>query len=111
MRAWGLENQCLDPSAYSSSVTAVRLPEGHSADAFRAAVLAKFNMSLGTGLGAMKDRAFRIGHLGDLGDLQLLGVLGGVEMGLRLAAVPHRPGGVQAAMEFLSDAGNQTEGV
>ncbi len=102
MRAWGLENQCLDPRAYSSSVTAVRLPEGHGADAFRAAVLDKFNMSLGTGLGAMKDRAFRIGHLGDLGDLQLLGVLGGVEMGLRLASVPHQPGGVQAAMEFLS---------
>ena len=105
MAAWGLQNQCLDPAAYSSSVTAVRLPEGHSADAFRAAVLERFNMSLGTGLGAMKDRAFRIGHLGDLGALQLLGVLAGVEMGLRLARVPHREGGVSAAMDFLAGGG------
>ena len=102
MRAWGLENQCLDPVAYSSSVTAVRVPEGCSADALRAAVLEKFNMSLGTGLGIIKDRAFRIGHLGDLGDLQMIGVLGGVEMGLRAAAIPHRAGGVQAAMDYLA---------
>ncbi len=104
MRAWGLENQCLDPAAFSSSVTAARLPEGHSADALRAAVLDRFNMSLGTGLGPMKDRAFRIGHLGDLGDLQLLGVLGGVEMGLRVARVPHERGGVAAAMDYLADS-------
>lgn len=99
---WGMENQCLDPAAYSASVTAVRLPEGHSADALRAVILDRFNMSLGTGLGIMKDRAFRIGHLGDLGDLQMVGALGGVEMGLRLAGVPHRAGGAQAAMEFLA---------
>ncbi len=103
MAAWKLENQCLDPRAYSSSVTAARLPDGHSADAFRAVVLERFNMSLGTGLGVMKDRAFRIGHLGDLGALQLLGVLAGVEMGLRLAGVPHPQGGVQAAMDFLAN--------
>src|SRR6185437_8741617 len=65
VRAWGLETQCADPLAYSSSVTAVRVPEGHSADALRAVILEKFNMSLGTGLGLIKDRAFRIGDLGD----------------------------------------------
>jgi len=102
VRAWGLEIQCADPTAYSSSLTAVRLPEGHSADALRATILDKHNMSLGNGLGQLKDRVFRIGHLGDLGDLQLVGTLGGVEMGLRAAGVPHRAGGVQAALDYLS---------
>ncbi len=104
VRAWGLEIQCAEPLDYSSSLTAVRVPEGHSADELRAVILEKFNMSLGNGLGSLKDRVFRIGHLGDFGDLQLLGTLGGVEMGLRAAGVPHKPGGVQAAMDFL--AGN-----
>jgi alanine-glyoxylate transaminase/serine-glyoxylate transaminase/serine-pyruvate transaminase len=104
VRAWGLEIQCADPRAYSSSLTAVRLPEGHSADALRATILDRFNMSLGNGLGILKDRVFRIGHLGDIGDLQLVGTLGGVDMGLRAAGVPHRPGGVQAALDYL--AGN-----
>jgi alanine-glyoxylate transaminase/serine-glyoxylate transaminase/serine-pyruvate transaminase len=104
VRTWGLEIQCADPRHYSSSLTAVRLPDGHSADGLRAVILEKFNMSLGNGLGILKDHVFRIGHLGDLGDLQLLGTLGGVEMGLRLAGVPHKPGGVQAAMDYL--AGN-----
>jgi alanine-glyoxylate transaminase/serine-glyoxylate transaminase/serine-pyruvate transaminase len=104
VRAWGLEVQCLDPRHYSSSLTAVRLPEGHSADGLRAAILAKYNMSLGNGLGILKDRVFRIGHLGDFGDLQLVGTLGGVEMGLRVAGVPHKPGGAQAAIDYL--AGN-----
>jgi alanine-glyoxylate transaminase/serine-glyoxylate transaminase/serine-pyruvate transaminase len=104
VRTWGLEVQCADPRHYSSSLTAVRVPEGHSADALRALILDKFNMSLGNGLGILKDRVFRIGHLGDFGDLQLVGTLGGVEMGLRAAGVPHRPGGVQAAMDYL--AGN-----
>ena len=104
VRAWGLEIQCAEPLDYSSSLTAVRVPEGHSADGLRAVILEKFNMSLGNGLGIMKDQVFRIGHLGDLGDLQLLGTLGGVEMGLRAAGVPHKPGGVPAAMDFL--AGN-----
>ena len=85
VRAWGLEIQCAEPRHYSSSLTAVRLPEGHSADALRATILEKFNMSLGNGLGILKDRVFRIGHLGDFGDLQLIGTLGGVEMGLRAA--------------------------
>ncbi|MBV9782938.1 MAG: aminotransferase class V-fold PLP-dependent enzyme [Acidisphaera sp.] len=102
VRAWGLEIQCLDPRHYSSSLTGVRLPEGHSADALRAAILERYNMSLGSGLGILKDRVFRIGHLGDLNDLQLVGTLGGVEMGLRAAGVPHQPGGAQAAIDYLS---------
>jgi alanine-glyoxylate transaminase / serine-glyoxylate transaminase / serine-pyruvate transaminase len=104
VRAWGLETQCADPLAYSSSLTAVRVPEGHSADHLRAVILEKCNMSLGNGLGQLNDRVFRIGHLGDFGDLQLIGTLGGVEMGLRVAGVPHKPGGTQAAIDYL--AGN-----
>jgi alanine-glyoxylate transaminase/serine-glyoxylate transaminase/serine-pyruvate transaminase len=105
VRAWGLEIQCADPHHYSSSLTAVRVPEGHSADNLRAVILDRFNMSLGNGLGILKDQVFRIGHLGDFGDLQLIGTLGGVEMGLREAGIPHKPGGVQAAMDYL--AGNR----
>lgn len=104
VRAWGLEVQCEDPRHYSPVLTAVRLPEGHSANALRATILEKFNMSLGNGLGKLNDRVFRIGHLGDIGDLQVMGTLTGVEMGLRLAGVPHKAGGVQAAMDYL--AGN-----
>jgi alanine-glyoxylate transaminase/serine-glyoxylate transaminase/serine-pyruvate transaminase len=104
VRAWGLEVQCEDPRHYSPVLTAVRVPEGHSANALRASILERFNMSLGNGLGRLNDRAFRIGHLGDIGDLQLLGTLTGVEMGLRLSGVPHKSGGVQAAMDYL--AGN-----
>ncbi|EHM00872.1 putative soluble hydrogenase subunit [Acetobacteraceae bacterium AT-5844] len=104
VRAWGLEVQCEDPRHYSPVLTAVRLPEGHSANALRATILEKFNMSLGNGLGKLNDRVFRIGHLGDIGDLQVMGTLTGVEMGLRLAGVPHKTGGVQAAMDYL--AGN-----
>jgi alanine-glyoxylate transaminase / serine-glyoxylate transaminase / serine-pyruvate transaminase len=102
VRAWGLEVQCAEPRHYSSSLTAVRLPEGHSADALRALILERFNMSLGNGLGILKDRVFRIGHLGNFGDLELIGTLGGVEMGLAAAGVPHQPGGVQAALAYLS---------
>jgi alanine-glyoxylate transaminase/serine-glyoxylate transaminase/serine-pyruvate transaminase len=104
VRTWGLEVQCAEPRHYSSSLTAVRVPEGHGADALRAAILEKYNMSLGNGLGILKDRVFRIGHLGDFGDLQLIGTLGGVEMGLRVASIPHKTGGVQAAIDHL--AGN-----
>jgi alanine-glyoxylate transaminase/serine-glyoxylate transaminase/serine-pyruvate transaminase len=104
VRAWGLEVQCLEPRDYSGSLTAVRLPEGHSADALRALILRRFNMSLGNGLGILKDRVFRIGHLGDFSDLQLAGTLAGVEMGLRLAGVPHQPGGTQAALDVLGEA-------
>ena len=104
VRAWGLAIQCLEPRDYSGSLTAVRVPEGHSADALRALILRRFNMSLGNGLGILKDRVFRIGHLGDINDLTLVGTLGGVEMGLKLAGVPHRAGGVDAAMAVLAEA-------
>jgi alanine-glyoxylate transaminase/serine-glyoxylate transaminase/serine-pyruvate transaminase len=77
----------------------------HDADAFRRIVLERFNMSLGTGLSKLAGRVFRIGHLGDFNDLTLLGTLGGVEMGLQAAGVPHRKGGVQAAIDYLAEAG------
>jgi len=99
---WDLEIQCRNPSEYSSSLTAVRLPEGHSADNLRAEILSRFNMSLGNGLGPLSDKVFRIGHLGDFHDLMVTGVLSGVEMGLRICRIPHRLGGVEAAMNYLS---------
>lgn len=102
VRHWGLEVQCQDPRHYSPVLTCVRLPEGHSANALRAVILERFNMSLGNGLGQLNDRAFRIGHLGDFGDLQLMGTVSGVEMGLRAAGVPHSPGGAQVALDYLS---------
>ena len=102
--AWGLELQCLDPAAYGPGVTAIRTPEGHSADRLRDVILEQFNMSLGNGLGRMEDRVFRIGHMGDLGVLSMTGTLTGVEMGLRAAGIPHKAGGVQAAMDFLADS-------
>jgi alanine-glyoxylate transaminase/serine-glyoxylate transaminase/serine-pyruvate transaminase len=102
VQAWGLETQCADPRHHSPALTAVRLPEGHSADGLRAIILERCNMSLGNGLGQLKDRVFRIGHLGDFGDLQLIGTLGGVEIGLRAAGVPHQRGGVQAAVDALA---------
>jgi alanine-glyoxylate transaminase/serine-glyoxylate transaminase/serine-pyruvate transaminase len=101
-RAWGLELQCLDPRGYAPGVTAIRVPEGHSADKLRSVILDQFNMSLGNGLGRIEDIVFRIGHMGDLGPLTLAGTLAGVEMGLSVASIPHRPGGVQAAMDYLS---------
>ena len=85
-----------------SSLTAVLVPEGHSADALRSTVLEHFDMSLGNGLGRLADRVFRIGHLGDLNDLMLAGTLSGVEMGLALAQVPHSSGGTQAALDYLA---------
>jgi alanine-glyoxylate transaminase/serine-glyoxylate transaminase/serine-pyruvate transaminase len=100
--AWGLELQCADPAAYAPGVTAIRTPEGHSADKLRAVILEKYNMSLGNGLGRIDDRVFRIGHMGDLGVLSLTGALTGVEMGLRVAGIPHKAGGVQAAMAYLA---------
>ena len=100
-KAWGLDLVCLDPHAYSPSLTAVMVPDGHDADAFRKVVLDNFDMSLGTGLGKIKGKAFRIGHIGHFNDLMLMGTLSGVEMGLDLAKVPHRSGGVMAAMEVL----------
>ncbi len=101
--AWGLEVQCRVPEEHSAALTAVRLPDGHDADALRALVLERFDMSLGNGLGRLAGRVFRIGHLGAFNDLMLVGTLGGVEMGLRLAGVPHRGGGVAAAMGCLAE--------
>ncbi|MEM1343182.1 MAG: aminotransferase class V-fold PLP-dependent enzyme [Pseudomonadota bacterium] len=103
VRAWGLELLCQEPRHYSSSLTAVVMPEGHSADALRAVILEHFDMSLGAGLSKVADKIFRIGHLGDFNDLMLLGTLSGVEMGLRLAGVPHSAGGTQAAMAYLAE--------
>jgi len=102
VRAWGLEILCAEPAEYSPVLTAVMMPAGHDAETFRAAALSRFDMSLGVGLGRLAGKVFRIGHLGDFNDLTLVGTLGGVEMGLAIAGVPHRPGGVQAAMTFLS---------
>lgn len=100
--AWGLEILCNEPKNYSSSLTAVRLPEGHDADAFRKIVAENFNMSLGNGLNKLAGKVFRIGHLGDFNDLMLAGTLCGVEMGLELAAVPFERKGVQAALDYLA---------
>ncbi|MBS0531672.1 MAG: aminotransferase class V-fold PLP-dependent enzyme [Proteobacteria bacterium] len=100
-KAWDLDLVCQDPHAYSPALTAIMVPDGHDADAFRKVVLENFDMSLGTGLGKIKGKAFRIGHLGHFNDLMLMGTLAGVEMGLDLAKVPHRAGGVMAAMDVL----------
>jgi len=105
VRAWNLEVLCLNPAEYSSSLTAVLMPDGHSEIRFREVVLDRFNMSLGSGLGKLRDKVFRIGHLGAFNDLMLMGTLAGVEMGLELAGVPHRKGGVDAAMEHLTSSG------
>ncbi|RIA55231.1 pyridoxal-phosphate-dependent aminotransferase family protein [Dichotomicrobium thermohalophilum] len=103
VRAWGLELLCQEPRHYSSSLTAVVMPEGHDADAFRDAVLRNFNMSLGAGLSKLAGRVFRIGHLGDFNELSLTGTLSGVEMGLAIAGVPHNKGGTQAALDYLAE--------
>ena len=100
--AWGLEVLCAVPEEYSSSLTALVMPAGHDADRLRAAILERFDMSLGMGLGRLAGKVFRIGHLGDFNDLTLMGTLAGVEMGLTLAGVPHRKGGAQAAMDYLA---------
>ena len=101
VKAWGLETQCQEQGAHSPALTGVRLPEGHDADHFRKIVLERFDMSLGTGLNKVKGKVFRIGHLGHFNDLMLMGTLSGIEMGLDLAQVPHRSGGVVAAMDVL----------
>ena len=100
--AWGLELLCTRPEEYSSALTAVVMPDGHDADAFRKIVLERFDMSLGAGLGRLKGKVFRIGHLGDFNDLMLAGTLSGVEMGLAAAGVPFTRGGVTAALDYLA---------
>jgi len=103
VRAWGLEILCLNAAEYSSSLTAVLMPEGHNEVDYRKVVLDNFNMSLGSGLGKVAGKVFRIGHLGDFNDLMLAGTLAGVEMGLALLDVPHRAGGVASAMVYLTE--------
>jgi alanine-glyoxylate transaminase/serine-glyoxylate transaminase/serine-pyruvate transaminase len=103
VRAWGLEVLALDPREYSGSLTAVMTPPGHDADRVRKMILEAFDMSLGTGLGKLGGKVFRIGHLGDFNDLALMGTLAGIEMGLELAGVPVKAEGVRAAMAYLSD--------
>ncbi|MGA2723220.1 MAG: aminotransferase class V-fold PLP-dependent enzyme [Bryobacteraceae bacterium] len=105
VRAWGLEIWASNPAEYSSASTAVLLPDGFSESAFRAVVLDRFNMSLGAGLGKTAGKVFRIGHLGDFNDLMLAGTLAGVEMGLELAGIPHRKGGINAALDYLTEQG------
>ena len=102
VETWGLEVLCANPAEYSGSLTAVLVPDGHDADRLRQVILDAFDMSLGTGLGKLAGKVFRIGHLGHFNDLMLAGTLSGVEMGLALAGVPHRRGGVQAALEMLA---------
>ena len=102
VRAWNLETVCEEPSEYSNVTTAVMMPDGHNADQLRKTILERFDMSLGTGLGKLAGKAFRIGHLGSFNDLMLAGTLCGVEMGLAAGGVPHRPGGVAAALAHLT---------
>ena len=101
---WGLEVLCQEPAEYSPVLTAVLMPPGHDADKFRKIALEKYNISLGSGLSKVAGKVFRIGHLGECNELTLLGALSGVEMGLSAAGVPHRSGGVDAAMKSLEDA-------
>ncbi len=104
VRAWGLEILCKDKKYYSSTVTAVLLPEGHDADKFRALALDQFNISYGMSFGRYAGKMFRIGHLGDTNDGTIIGALGITEMALELAGIPHKKGGVQAAMDYITSA-------
>jgi alanine-glyoxylate transaminase/serine-glyoxylate transaminase/serine-pyruvate transaminase len=108
VRAWGLEIFCQEPTEYSPVLTAVLMPAGHNADRFREVVLENFNMSLGAGLSKVAGKLFRIGHLGECNELTLMGALTGVEMGLGLAGVPHKAGGVAAARDYLTKSSNET---
>jgi alanine-glyoxylate transaminase/serine-glyoxylate transaminase/serine-pyruvate transaminase len=98
---WGLEVLCADPREHSNSLTAILVPDGFDADRLRETILECFDMSLGTGLGKLRGKVFRIGHLGHFNDLMLCGTLAGVEMGLHRAGIPHRAGGVAVAVAFL----------
>ncbi|MCP4629957.1 MAG: aminotransferase class V-fold PLP-dependent enzyme [bacterium] len=101
VRAWDLEVLCEEPAEYSSSLTAVMMPQGFEADALLDLILEKFDMCLGIGLGKVKGKIFRIGHLGDFNDLTLAGTLAGLEMGFSLAGIPFSKGGVAAALDYL----------
>ena len=102
VRAWGLELNSTDPREHSNSLTAVLMPPGHDEAKLRTVILERFDMSLGQGLGKVKGKLFRIGHLGHFNDLMLCGTLAGVEMGLQVAGIPSQTGGVAAAMQFLT---------
>jgi alanine-glyoxylate transaminase/serine-glyoxylate transaminase/serine-pyruvate transaminase len=104
VQAWGLEIMCRDPQYYSPTITAVLLPEGHDADAFRALALDTFNIAYGSSFGRYAGKYFRIGHLGDVNEGQQLGALGITEMALTLAGIPHRKGGAQAAIDYLASS-------
>jgi alanine-glyoxylate transaminase/serine-glyoxylate transaminase/serine-pyruvate transaminase len=104
VRAWGLEILCRDAKYYSPTITAVLLPEGHDAEAFRALALSTFDISYGMSFGKFAGKFFRIGHLGDTNDLTILGALAATEMSLSLTNVPHKKGGVQAAMDYITSA-------
>jgi alanine-glyoxylate transaminase/serine-glyoxylate transaminase/serine-pyruvate transaminase len=104
VKHWGLETICRDPKYYSPTLTAVLLPEGHDADAFRALALENFNISFGSSFGRFAGKYFRIGHLGDVNDASMMGGLAATEMALALAGIPHKKGGVQAAMDYLVSA-------
>jgi alanine-glyoxylate transaminase/serine-glyoxylate transaminase/serine-pyruvate transaminase len=110
VRSWGLEVLCENPEEYSSSLTAVMMPQGNGADALLDTVLDHFDMSLGIGLGKVKGKIFRIGHLGHFNDLMLAGTLAGIEMGLSLAGISFKKGGVAAALEYLEDTHRQEAG-
>ena len=103
VQAWGLELLCRNLDQYSSSLTAVQMAHGVNADDFRRIVLDRFGMPLGNGLGKLAGRVFRIGHLGDFNELMLLGSMSGIEMGLAASGIDYKAGGVQAAIDFLSD--------
>ena len=100
--AWGLETQCIDPACHSPVLTGVVTPEGVDADAVRKLIYERFDLSLGTGLGKIKGRMFRIGHLGDCNDLTLMAALSGCEMGMKLSGVKLAGSGVQAAMDYFA---------
>ena len=111
VRAWDLEIVCENPREYSSSVTVAFMPKGHDADQLRNVILENFDMSIGAGLSKLIGKVFRIGHLGSFNDLMLAGTLSGIEMGLRLAGVPHKEGGVTAALECLVQTKTKAEPV
>ncbi len=103
VNAWGLPIQCADPNVYSPVLTGVVTPQGVDADQVRKTIYERFDCSLGTGLGKIKGRMFRIGHLGDCNDLTLIAALAACEMGLKLSGVKLADSGVQAAMDYFKD--------
>jgi len=105
VRGWGLEILCQDPAVYSPILTGVVMPAGHDADAFRKVALENFNISYGAGLGKVAGKVFRIGHLGECNELTLMAALSATEMTFTLMQVPHKAGGVAAAMASFTEDG------